>query len=179
MAMNEVALNEDAKIAFRKITGKTVWTICNLSVSEEQKQKKFVAPNAVSIAQAYFAKSAWFRAIYADETPVGFVMLAEVPKRGKHYLWRFMIDAKYQGRGYGRRALELVIRHVKKDPKAKALYLSVSRARGSAAGLYRSFGFEFTGRVDGREHVMKLDLTKLHLCDSADWSMSQPTQVHL
>jgi diamine N-acetyltransferase len=119
MAMNEVALSQDSKIALRKITGKTVRTICSLGVSEEQ--KKFVAPNAVSIAQAYYAKSAWFRAIYADETPVGFVMLAEVPKRGRHYLWRFMIDAKYQGKGYGRRALDLVIRHVKRNPKAKAL----------------------------------------------------------
>jgi diamine N-acetyltransferase len=158
MRLNEIAPRTDAKIAFRKITGKTVRKICNLSVSEEQ--KKFVAPNAVSIAQAYFAKSAWFRAIYADETPVGFVMLAEVPKRGRHYLWRFMIDAKYQGKGYGRRALELALRHVKKDPKAKALYLSVARSRGSAEDLYRSFGFEFTGKVDHGEHVMKFDLRK-------------------
>jgi diamine N-acetyltransferase len=102
--------NHVAKIAFHSITGKTVVSICNLSVSE--KQRRFVAPKAVSIAQAYFAKSAWFRAIYADETPIGFVILYEVPKRGQHHLWRFMIDDRYQGRGYGRRALELVIRHV-------------------------------------------------------------------
>jgi diamine N-acetyltransferase len=163
MPTNKVIPSNEAKIAFRKITGKTVRTICDLSVSEEQ--KKFVAPNAVSIAQAYFAKSAWFRAIYADETPVGFVMLAEVPRRGRHYLWRFMIDAKYQGNGYGRRALELVIRHVRKDPKAKALYLSVARSKGSAEDLYRSFGFDFTGKMETEaraltEHVMRLDLKK-------------------
>lgn len=166
MAMNKLAPSDEAKIAFRKVTGKTVRTICDLSVSEEQ--RKFIAPNAVSIAQAYFAKSAWFRAIYVDETPVGFVMLYEVPKRGKHYLWRFMIDAKYQGNGYGRRALELVIRHVRRDPKAKALYLSVARAKGGAENLYRSFGFDFTGKVEGRggeimEHVMRLDLKKPRL----------------
>jgi diamine N-acetyltransferase len=164
--MNKVAPSNEAKITFRKITGKTVRTICDLSVSEEQ--RKFVAPNAVSIAQAYFAKSAWFRAIYADETPVGFVMLAEVPKRGKYYLWRFMIDAKYQGKGYGGRALELVIRHARKDPKAKALYLSVARAKGRAENLYRSFGFDFTGKVERAraqhtEHVMRLDLRKPRL----------------
>ncbi len=156
--MNEIVPSRDAKITLRKITGRTVRAICNLSVSEEQ--KNFVAPNAVSIAQAYFAKTAWFRAVYADETPVGFVMLAEVPKRGQHYLWRFMIDAKYQGKGYGRKALDLVIRHVKKDPKAKVLYLSVVRAKGGAEGLYKSFGFEFTGKIEGTEHVMKLGLKK-------------------
>ena len=167
ISTNKVAPGNEARVAFRKITGKTVRTICGLSVSEEQ--KRFVAPTAVSIAQAYFAKSAWFRAIYADETPVGFVMLAEVPERGKHYLWRFMIDARYQGKGYGRRALELVIRHVRKDPKAKALYLSVVRAKGSAEDLYRSFGFDFAGKVEGTEqeggteHVMRLDLEKPRL----------------
>lgn len=164
---NKVTPSDEAKITFRKITGKTVRTICGLSVSEEQ--KKFVAPNALSIAQAYFAKSAWFRAIYAGETPVGFVMLAEVPRRGRHYLWRFMIDAKYQGNGYGRRALELVIKLLRRDPKARALYLSVMRAKGSAEPLYRSFGFEFTGKTEGTEqeggteHVMRLDLKRPRL----------------
>ena len=151
--MSEVAPN--AKVTLRRITAKTVRAICNLSVSENQ--RKFVAPNAVSIAQAYFSKNAWFRAIYADETPVGFVMLHEVPKRGTYYLWRFMIDARYQGRGCGRKALELVIKRVRKRPKAKALTLSVVRAEGGAENLYKKFGFKFTGKIEDGEHVMKLN----------------------
>jgi len=151
--MSEVAPN--AKVTLRRITAKTVRATCNLSVSESQ--RKFVAPNAVSIAQAYFSKNAWFRAIYADETPVGFVMLHEVPKRGTYYLWRFMIDARYQGRGCGRKALELVIKRVRKRPKAKALTLSVVRAEGGAENLYKKFGFKFTGKIEDGEHVMKLN----------------------
>ena len=151
--MSEIAPN--AKVTLRRITAKTVRAICNLSVSESQ--RKFVAPNAVSIAQAYFSKNAWFRAIYADETPVGFVMLHEVPKRGTYYLWRFMIDARYQGRGCGRKALELVIKRVRKRPKAKALTLSVVRAEGGAENLYKKFGFKFTGKIEDGEHVMKLN----------------------
>jgi len=46
--MNEVAPSSEAKVAFRRVTGKSVRAICDLSVSEEQ--KRFVAPNAVSIA---------------------------------------------------------------------------------------------------------------------------------
>ena len=156
--MNDTIPSKDAKVTLRKVTAKTVRTICNLNVSEEQ--KNFVAPNAVSIAQAYFSKAAWFRAIYADETPVGFVMLAENPKRGQYYLWRFMIDAKHQGKGYGQKALELIIKRAKKNPKAKALYLSVVRAKGSADDFYKGFGFEFTGKMDGIEHIMKLNLKK-------------------
>lgn len=71
-----------------------------------------------------------------------------------------MIDAKYQGKGYGRKALDSVIRRVKKDPKSKTLYLDVVRAKGGAEDLYKSFGFEFTGKMHGIEHEMKLDLTK-------------------
>ena len=146
----------EAEVTLRQITGKTVRAICDLTVAEGQ--KKFVAPNAVSIAQAYFAKSAWFRAIYADDTPIGFVMLAESPRLGKYYLWRFMVDARYQGNGFGGKALVLTVRHVKRNPKAKALLLHVVRGKGSAEGLYRRFGFEFTGTVEYGEHEMKLDL---------------------
>jgi len=147
---------KNAEVSLRKITAKTARAICNLSVSESQKH--FVAPNAVSIAQAYFCRNAWFRAIYAGDTPVGFVMLYESPKRGIYYLWRFMIDAKYQHQGYGRKALNLIIERVREKPKAKALTLSVVRAESSADAFYKKFGFDFTGKVEEGEHVMKLAL---------------------
>ncbi len=148
---------KDANVSLRKITAKTVRAICNLSVSDGQKQ--FVAPNAVSIAQAYFCRNAWFRAVYANETPVGFVMLYENPKRGTYYLWRFMIDAKCQRKGYGGKALSLIIQRVKKKPKAKALTLSIVRAKGGPETFYKMFGFDFTGKIEEGEHVMKLPLT--------------------
>ena len=144
----------DANVSLRRITAKSVWIICNLSVSDSQ--KRFVAPNAVSIAQAHFCRNAWFRAIYAGETPVGFAMLYENPKRGTYSLWRFMIDARYQGRGYGSKALDLVIKRVRKRPKAKALTLSVVRAEGGPEVFYKMLGFDFTGKVEDGEHVMKL-----------------------
>ena len=84
-----------AKVTLREVTRDTVREICNLRVGPEQ--QGFVAPNAISIAQAYFDRErAWFRAVFADETPVGFVMLSDDPKKPEYYLWRFMIDARYQ-----------------------------------------------------------------------------------
>ena len=61
------------EITLKEITEETLRSVLELEVSKDQ--KKFVAPNAVSIAQAHFSKNAWFRAIYANDTPVGFVML--------------------------------------------------------------------------------------------------------
>ena len=130
MRESEPTVDDDARITLRAVTAENVNAILRLSVKEHQKQ--LVASNAVSIAQAYFRPEAWFRAIYADEIPVGFVMLydshlgAQPPPHDYNEVWRFMIDARYQGKGFGRQAMELVIAHVKTRPNAKVLYLVVS-----------------------------------------------------
>jgi len=145
----------DAKVTLREITRVTVRAICDLKVSEEQEQ--FVAPNAVSIAEAHFSSNAWFRAIYADETPVGFVMLGEIPEKGLHFLWRFMVDERYQGRDYGRKALELVIQHVRTMTSVKELLTSCLEGQGSPKEFYLKMGFIETGeKLDNGEIVMKL-----------------------
>jgi diamine N-acetyltransferase len=154
--MGDQVPSVDAVVALREVTRDTVWAVCNLHVSKEQEQ--FVAPNAFSIAQAYFSREAWFRAIYADEAPVGFVMLAQTPDRGSYYLWRFMIDAKYQRKSYGKRALMLVIEHVKSMPLADELTLSYHKGEGSPQPFYEKLGFRDTGRMLNSEYEMKLKL---------------------
>jgi len=145
-----------SKVTLREINEETVRTICDLSVRDDQ--KKFVAPNAVSIAQAYFSKHAWFRAIYADETPVGFLMLEDQPAKPEYYLWRFMIDARYQGMAFGRRAMELLIRHVETRPDASELLTSVHQAEGGPQGFYERLGFRLTGEYEEGEAILRLPL---------------------
>lgn len=147
----------DAVIALCEITKETLHPILKLEVVEHQ--KNFVAPNAVSIAQAYFEpESAWFRAIYADETPVGFVMVDDDPENEEYGLWRFMIDQRYQGLGFGRRALQLVIEHIKTRPGAKEFFTSCVPGDGSPCPFYEKMGFVYTGEVDDDELVMRLGL---------------------
>lgn len=148
---------KDALVTLREVTAETVYTICNLNVAPNQTQ--FVAPNAVSIAEAYFARdNAWFRAVYADETPVGFLMLDDDPVAQEYGLWRFMIDARYQSHGYGRRALELLIAHVRTRPGATALYTSCVPGDGTPCPFYERMGFVYTGEEDDGELVMRLAL---------------------
>jgi len=110
-------------IALREITKENLSDILKLKVANYQ--EKFVASNAVSIAQAHFSPEiAWFRAIYADEVPVGFLMLDDEPNNASYYLWRLMIDERFQKRGFGKRALELLIEHVKTRPGGTALLTS-------------------------------------------------------
>ena len=74
-----------------------------------QEQSSYVATNAKSIAEAYFEPKAWFRAIGAGDELVGFAMVYRDPAAGIFYVWRFMIDARHQGRGYARRAMALLL----------------------------------------------------------------------
>ena len=154
MAKRPVKPGKTAKVSLRNVTRKNLVPIMNLSVSESQ--KKFVANNAKSIAQGCFNSKAWFRAIYADDTPVGFAMLHEDRRKGNYYLWRFMIDENFQGKGYGAKALALIIERVRKSPKAKEMTLSFVRAKGGPEKFYQKFGFVDTGKIEWGEHVARL-----------------------
>lgn len=125
-------------VELREITAATVRTICGLEVAEEQREN--VAPVAISIAQAHFEPRATFRAIYAGNEPVGFILWREDDKPDTAYLWRFMIDRRHQGKGYGRAALEQTFAMLKTRGVAR-LSTSVVRGEHSPLGFYLSAGF--------------------------------------
>lgn len=143
-------------VELREVTGETVRAICSLKVAPDQ--ETFVAPNAVSIAEAYFHPTAWFRAIYADGEPVGFVMLDDDASKSSYNLWRLMVADGFQGRGYGRRAVELLIDYVRSRPGATALTTSWVPGERGPAEFYRKLGFVPTGEMDGGEVVGRLAL---------------------
>jgi diamine N-acetyltransferase len=146
----------DPEVTLREISADTVRAICELQVAPEQRD--FVADNAVSIAQAHFEPKAWFRAVYADETPVGFVMLWENRDDEEYFLWRFMIASDRQRRGYGARALDLVVAHVRGLPGARALMSSFVPGELGPRDFYLRYGFVETGEVEDGELVIRLEL---------------------
>jgi diamine N-acetyltransferase len=129
-----------------------------LSVADDQ--LKFVATNAVSVAQSKFYPTLHTDTVYADGNAVGFVMYGFDPDEDRYYLVRLMIDQRYQGNGYGKSATEAVIRRLRDIKDCDAIYLSYVPANKGAAKLYRSIGFEETGETDKEsgEIVMKYDL---------------------
>ena len=149
-----------ASVSLREVTADTVRAICKLDVAP--RQRGLVAPNAHSIAQAHFEPAAWFRAIYADDEPVGFAMLydptrTDAPEAGPGvaFVWRLMIDARYQGRGYGAAALSLLVEHVRTLPGVEVLRISYVDAPGNASPLYLRAGFVPTGELDEGEIVLE------------------------
>jgi diamine N-acetyltransferase len=149
-------------VSLREITADTVRLITSLSVSPDQ--QGFVASNAVSLAQALFSEEAWYRAIYAGESPAGFVMLydeslrATRPPTPEVALWRLMIDTRFQGQGIGRLALQHVIDHVRSKGLFSALVTSYIPGPGCPERFYLGAGFKHTGKVDGGELVLELTL---------------------
>jgi len=137
-------------IHFMRITATTMSQICSLSETLSPAQRKMVADNVRSIAQAHFSPSVWMRAIFADETPIGFIMT----HTGSDYedgidcpgvfLWRLMIAGPYQGRDFGKRAVEKLIQHLK-AMGIPLLYTSCGQGEGSPEGFYRKLGFTPTG----------------------------------
>ena len=150
-----------------KVTGKNVWDILKLKVSE--KQRSFVAGNDISIIEAYTAITANGHAfpfgIYKYDRPVGFLMIgfdvddywSDAPQiaRGNYNLWRLMIDESFQNMGYGQEAVRLALEYIESFPcgKAEFCWLSYEPHNEIARRLYRSFGFEETGEMDGEELI--------------------------
>ena len=147
-------VRKNAKVTLRRITQKTVRDICNLKGGEG-----YVAPNSVSIAQAYFCrKTAWFRAIYADGAPVGFIMINLRPKERTCFLWRLMIDERYQRMGFGRQAILQLINYLKANTKAARIRSSYRPGPRSPRGFYQKLGFREIKMEKWGEMGIVLDL---------------------
>lgn len=145
-------------VTLREITSETVRQVTSLAVRPDQEQ--FVATNAISLAQALFSDEAWYRAIYADETLVGFVMLSDEtlsqtpPEEPKVFLWRFMIDARHQRRGIGREVIQQLLAYARTRPGARHFYTSYVPGELGPEKFYLSLGFVPTGEVEDDEIVL-------------------------
>lgn len=156
-------MNEIPDIHFMRITATTMNRICDLSKTLPSAQRNMVADNVFSIAEAHFSPCAWMRAVYADDTPIGFIMT----HTGSDYengldcpgvfLWRLMIARPFQGKGFGKLALEKLIEHLK-AMGIPLLYTVCGQGEGSPEGFYRKLGFVPTGGLYGDEIELVLHL---------------------
>jgi diamine N-acetyltransferase len=150
-------------VSLREISDDNRAAVANLRVAPGQ--ERFVATVTKSFTDAAAAERYPFmRAIYVGDEPVGFLMVAEdddPTAAWPHFLWRFLIDARHQGRGYGRAALDLLTAHVRTRPGGDRLGTSAVPGDGSPIGFYRRYGFRPTGEVHDGEHVLELRLDEL------------------
>ena len=132
----------------------------SLKVASDQMQ--YIASNEDSWKEAKEnEKVARPFAIYCDGEMIGFTMFAfdedyEDPD-DRYWLWRFMIDERSQGKGYGTAALQVIIQYFK-DHGANNIRLSTKETNANALSIYRKAGFRDTGEMNEEEIVLQLDL---------------------
>ena len=158
-------------IHLEKLTYDNFDDVFDLKVKREQ--YGFVASNCYSVAEAYVTMinggKVFPFAIYNDKRPVGFIMLGYGEnadqdgvsmEKDSYEVWRFMIDKRYQGRGYGKEALRQALEFIRTFPAgpAELCWISYEPENEIARKLYASFGFEETGEMCGDEIVAVLKL---------------------
>ncbi|WP_308634936.1 GNAT family N-acetyltransferase [Paenibacillus silvisoli] len=157
-------------ITLRKITLENRRAIFNLEVSEDQ--RRFVASNLSSVASCYVIATNGGHpfpfAIYADEQPVGFIMITyritsyDVPSIAEdgYCILRLMIAKEHQRKGYGREAIKEALAFIRTFPAGPAQYcwIHYNPENEPARKLYESFGFRDNGEIIGEEHITLLRL---------------------
>ena len=113
-----------------------------------------IAPNDVYLAWAEANPRCVPLAGYAGEVVVGFVMY-EPRGDGVFSIHRCMIDAQYQRRGFGRRAMERI-----RQRGGTTIYLSFRTENHAARGLYEGLGFVRHEVEPDREIVYRLGPTR-------------------
>lgn len=144
-------------VSLRAVTKANFQECIGLKVRDDQ---KFVASNVYSLAEAKVGPEYIPLAIYHDETMVGFLMYELNYPAKELYLCRFMVDQRFQHRGYGRGALELLKDIAMKDPGIERMALSTKPDNAYGIKVYERFGFRDTGVLDDGEEVFVLNLEK-------------------
>ena len=165
--------DKELNLHLEKITWDNYYPITNLHVTKEQ--SNYVAKNTWSLIHAYVglangAPVPYPFGIYLGKKPIGFVMVGYNgydegdPEyfKNSYCIWRLMIDRRYQGKGYGRQALQLALDFVRTFPSGPSdiCWLSYEPENETAKKLYASFGFveDPDGYVEGEEMPAVLKL---------------------
>lgn len=144
-------------IRLEEITRENIDEVLALKVDESQ--KSFVSTTGDSLAQAYvYPETAFPFAVYEDSTMVGFIMMGYYEVKEYYTLWKFMIDRRYQNKGYGRQALRLGIQYLQNRFDVSEIYTGVVPGNSVAKKLYESVGFVDTGLVELGMEEMRLAL---------------------
>ena len=147
-------------VTLKAITYENLHAVLDLSVADRQRET-YPHSNAHSIAEAHYPAdddAVWLKAIYAGETPVGLILTSEAQDKGEYFLWRLMIDQRFQGHGYGRSAVQLLIERIRRTDNPKVLITSHLQANSQAGHFYEQLGFEYTGELI-RTDELELRLT--------------------
>ena len=126
-------------ISLRSVTVDN-WKACaNLTLGKGQED--FVPSNLYSIAEAQFYPGSRSRAVYTNDDLVGYVLYGIDENTGHWKIFRLMIDERYQGKGYGKKVMKLMLEDIRGE-NARVVLVRYSLENEIARRLYENFGFK-------------------------------------
>lgn len=123
--------------------------IVSLSVSEEQ--RKYLDSPVGILARGYSYRSCNARVygISNEENVIGVALVKDMEEEPVCYdLQQFMIDRRFQNRGYGTEALRLILGVLLQESKYEQVEVCVNKTDIAALRMYGKVGFEDTGYID-------------------------------
>ncbi|MED3575916.1 GNAT family N-acetyltransferase [Cytobacillus praedii] len=131
------------------------WEECiNLKVKQEQ--QGFIASNLYSIAESKFSPQLEIKSIYCEEKLIGFAMYGIDSDDQNYWIYRFMIDEHFQGHGYGKNAMKLIIEDIgRRDDCTDVIWLGYQPENEQGRRLYASVGFQEVGMAPWGEMLAR------------------------
>ena len=152
-------------LTFREMTDANRAEVVAIRVAPGQERFVNSVADAMEEAAEWARAKPWYRAVYAADEPIGFVMLSwDVEPQppdiiGPWFLWKLIVDKRHQGKGYGREIVRMVVELIR-GKGATELLTSHVPGEGSPSGFYAKLGFVPTGALDPNgEIILRLDLT--------------------
>ena len=162
------SLGAVSDVTIREIREANLQAVLALGVGPTQERFVGTVADALRDADEIPEAKPWYRAVYADDEPVGFVMLSwdvtPDPPRiiGPWFLWKLLVDEQRQGEGFGREAVRLVSEVASANGAHELLTSCVPGDHGPEA-FWRRMGFGRTGEYDENgEPILMLDLREPH-----------------
>ena len=147
-------------VSLRPITDANRQAVEALAVAPDQERYVSGVRESLLEAAEHPDAQALYWAIYAEETPVGFVMIADEvgsPDYIAHYLWKLLIDERHQRRGFGTATLDLIVGYFR-DRGVAAMRTSAVPGEGSPLAFYERYGFTRTEERHGDEILLRLEI---------------------
>ncbi|MGN4435747.1 GNAT family N-acetyltransferase [Bacillus cereus group sp. MYBK69-1] len=131
-----------------------------IRLSVKKEQQTLIASNLYSIAEVQFLDDFYAKGIYLDETMIGFTMFGIDSDDNNYWIYRLMIDKKFQGKGIGKQAIHLVIDEIRRNNNANISIIMIGYApeNFTAKFLYKKVGFIETELSSWGEQLAKYSL---------------------
>lgn len=129
-----------------------------LDLEVAPKDQRRVASVEYSLAQAWVYRDSedlFPYAVKSGQLTVGFLLLSYQPMENSYYIWRLLIDQKYQNQRFGKEVIRQVLQRARDDQQCHKVTVNYVIGNHKMRYILEKFGFQPVG-LDGQEMKMEL-----------------------